>query len=146
MRKHNRQRKTYHLKLAHLGSAVLVALTILPWAYPAFVELHAEQVGTQIRNLENTKRSLEDSLRRQKADWNLLIQPENLDEAVRQNGISLSYAPPERSIIVRKDGKMEIPAALHASLEQAAIAKTKAVKTRKIASSTPQRTSVRRRR
>lgn len=146
MKKHNRHRKTYHFNLAHLGSVVLLTLLFLPWAYPMFVDLSSEQVCTQIRNLEHTKRSLEDSLRRQTADWNLLIQPENLDEAVRQNGISLSYAPPERSIIVRKDGKMEIPAALHASLEQANIAKKDTPKPRNVASTTTRATTTRRRR
>lgn len=147
MKKHNRHRKTYQLKLSSFGGMMLLILAILlPWAYPAFVDLTTDQVGTQIRNLEHTKRSLEDSLRRQTADWNLLIQPENLDEAVRQNGISLSYAPPERSIIVRKDGRMEIPAALHASLEVANIAKKNTPKPRNVASTTTRATTTRRRR
>lgn len=147
MKKHNRRRKTYHLKLAHLGGIVLCALMILPWAGPVFIDLSAEQVGTQVKQLEYEKRSLEASLRRQKADWNHLIEPKRLDEAVRQNGMNLTYAPPERSIIVRKDGRLEIPAALHNSLQGAQIAKTEQAKPKKVAAtlSTRQRTTRRRR-
>jgi hypothetical protein len=107
----------------------------------------AEQVATQVKQLEYEKRSLDASLRRQTADWNHLIEPKRLDEAVRQNGMSLSYAPPERSIIVRKDGRMEIPAALHASLQESRIAKSEQPQTRRVASTrnTTQRTTRRRR-
>lgn len=141
MRKQNRKRKTHHLKLAHLGGIVLGAMMILPWAYPVFVDLSAEQVGTQVKQLEYEKRSLEASLRRQTADWNHLIEPQRLDEAVRQNGMKLSYAPPERSVIVRRDGRLEIPAALHASLQQERIAKAERAKESSVAATkTPSRT------
>lgn len=147
MRRQNRRRKTYHLKLAHLGCIVLGAFTIIPWSVPIFIDLSAEQVATQVKQLEYEKRSLDASLRRQTADWNHLIEPKRLDEAVRQNGMNLSYAPPERSIIVRKDGRMEIPAALHAALQESRIAKSEQSQPRRVASTrnASQRTTRRRR-
>lgn len=145
MKKRNRQRKTHHLKLSHLGNVILFALMILPWAYPAFLDLSIEQVSTKIRHLESQRNALNNSLRRQTAEWNTMTQPQKLDEAVRQNGIRLTYAPPERSIIVRKDGRMEIPASLHASLEKSSIAKKEATPTRRVAASTTRRSSRNRR-
>ena len=148
MRKHNRHRKTHHLKLSQIGSVVLIAAIILPWAWPAFVDLSNTQTATQIKHLEYSKRSLEDSLRRQVADWNQLIQPENLDEAVQQNGFQLAFAPPERSIIVRKNGRIEIPATLHASLEATRLAKAEKSKQRSLAATSANKpmTPTRRRR
>jgi hypothetical protein len=146
MKKKNRQRKTHHLKLSHLGSAILFAMMILPWGYPAFLDLNIEQVSTKIRHLESQRNSLNNSLRRQTAEWNTMTQPQKLDEAVRQNGIRLAYAPPERSIIVRKDGCMEIPASLHASLEKTSIAQKEATSTRRVASTSTTRRSSRNRR
>jgi hypothetical protein len=148
MKKHNRKRKTHHLKLAHIGGIILGALIILPWSLPVFFDLTAEQVGTQVKRLEHEKRSLEASLRRQTSDWNHLIEPKRLDEAVRQNGMSLSYPSSDRQVVVRKDGRLEIPAALHASLQQERIAKSEISKPSKVASATPtarQRTTRRRR-
>lgn len=134
MRKRNRQRKTYHFKPVHIGSALLFVMLLLPWVYPVFVDLNNEQTATSIKNLEYQKRSLQDSLRRQTADWNQLIQPANLEEAARQNGLNLAYAPPERSVIVRQDGRLEIPAALHAELAAARSGSATSSRERKVAS------------
>lgn len=147
MKKQNRKRKTHHLKLAHLGYIVLIAAFILPWSLPVFFDLTAEQVGTQVKRLEHEKRSLEASLRRQTSDWNHLIEPQRLDEAVRQNGMSLSYPSSDRQVVVRKDGRLEIPAALHASLQQERIAKSEINKSSKVAvTPTPRQRTTRRRR
>ena len=148
MKKRNRQRQTHHLKLSHLGIVILFALMILPWAYPAFLDLSIEQVSTKIRHLESQRNALNNSLRRQTAEWNTMTQPQKLDEAVRQNGMSLSYPSSDRQVVVRKDGRLEIPAALHASLQQERIAKSEISKPSKVASATPtarQRTTRRRR-
>lgn len=139
MKRHNRKRKTYHLKLAHLSGVILSALMILPWTIPVFIDLSSDQIGSEVKRLEYEKRSLEASLRRQNADWNRLIEPKRLDEAVRQNGMNLSYAPPERSIIVRKDGRLEIPAALHATLQQERIARMERTKNEAVAATSSSR-------
>ncbi len=103
MAKRNRRRKA-HFKPANIGLAALFVVSIVPWAIYSLLSLANNQVATQIKLLEQEKRSQEESLRRYTAEWNQLIEPRRLDEAIARNGLKMSYAPPERTARIREDG------------------------------------------
>lgn len=116
MLKRNRRRKTLQLKLATVGWVLLLFSPFLPWIYCSLISLGNDQIATRIKDLEYEKRSLEESLRRQTAEWNQYIEPARLGEAIAEQGLRLNYALPERCVHVAQDGRMKMPAALVRSL------------------------------
>ncbi len=133
MAKRNRRRKA-HFRPANIGLAVLVVVSILPWALYSVVGLSNDQTATQVKLLEQEKRSLEESLRRHVAEWNQYVAPQRLDEAIARNGLRMGYAPPERTVRVAEDGSMRLSRQLSRQLAaeraaRAASAKGEAVAT-----------------
>lgn len=116
MTKRNRRRKTLQLKLATVGWVLLLFSPFLPWIYCSLISLGNDQIATKIKDLEYEKRSLEESLRRQTAEWNQYIEPARLGEAIAEQGLRLNYALPERCVHVAANGQMKMPAALTRSL------------------------------
>lgn len=133
MAKRNRRRATYRLKPASLGIAALLVVMAAPWVLYCLVNLCNEQVSSQIKVLERDYASQEEALRRHTMEWNRMTEPKRLDEALERNGLKLSYAPPERSVIVASNGVTRVPAALQASLEEERIARTTTSSTRTVA-------------
>lgn len=124
MTKRNRRRKTLQVRMATVGWVVLLFLPFVPWIYCSLLELGNDQIATKIKDLEYEKRSLEESLRRQTAEWNQYIEPARLGEAIAEQGLRLNYALPERCVHVAQNGRMKIPSALARSLASAQTAKS----------------------
>ncbi len=118
MAKRNRKRRTFHLNLAGVGVSTLVVVMAAPWVTLGLLTLGNSQEATQIRMLEQEQRSQEESLRRCQAEWNRLTEPSRLDEAIARNGLSLRYAPPERTAFVAADGQVRMPETLRRTLAQ----------------------------
>lgn len=124
MTKRNRRRKTLQVKMATVGWVLLLFLPFVPWIYCSLLELGNDQIATKIKDLEYEKRSLEESLRRQTAEWNQYIEPARLGEAIAEQGLRLNYALPERCVHVAQNGRMKIPSTLARSLAAAQTAKS----------------------
>lgn len=116
MKKRNRRRKTLQLKLATIGWGILFFIPFVPWVHYSLVNLENDQITNKIKILEQEKRSYEESLRRQTAEWNQYIEPARLGEAIADQGLRLNYALPENCVHVAQNGKMKMPAALVRSL------------------------------
>ena len=108
MAKRNRRCKTFRMKAATLGLATLIAFIVAPWIVYSLLLMHTDQVGSQIRLLEREKRALNETRRRQEAEWNQLAEPRQLDEAMASRGLRLAYAPPERTATVLPNGQMRL--------------------------------------
>lgn len=116
MKKRNRRRKTLQVKMATVGWVLLLFLPFVPWIYCSLISLGNDQIATKIKDLEYEKRSLEESLRRQTAEWNQYIEPARLGEAIAEQGLRLNYALPERCVHVAQNGRMTMPATLKRAL------------------------------
>ena len=119
MAKRNRRCKTFRMKAATLGLATLIALIVAPWIVYSLLLMHTDQVGSQIRLLEREKRALNETRRRQEAEWNQLAEPRRLDEAMASRGLRLAYAPPERTATVLPNGQMRLARPVYRALELA---------------------------
>ncbi len=107
MAKRNRRRKA-HFRPANIGLALVTMACIVPWALYSLLGLTNNQIATQVKLLEQEKRSLEESLRRYTAEWNQYVAPQRLDEAIARNGLKMGYAPPERTVRVAENGSMRL--------------------------------------
>lgn len=116
MKKRNRRRKTLQLKLATIGWGILFFIPFVPWVHYSLLNLDNEQIASKIKVLEQEKRSYEESLRRQTAEWNQYIEPARLGEAIADQGLRLNYALPEHCVHVARNGSMKIPSSLVRSL------------------------------
>ncbi|MCI6589728.1 MAG: hypothetical protein MSB12_01295 [Lentisphaeraceae bacterium] len=119
MAKRNRRCKTFRMKAATLGLATLIAFIVAPWIVYSLLLMHTDQVGSQIRLLEREKRALNETRRRQEAEWNQLAEPRRLDEAMASRGLRLAYAPPERTATVLPNGQMRLARPVYRALELA---------------------------
>ena len=119
MAKRNRRCKTFRMKAATLGLATLIAFIVAPWIVYSLLLMHTDQVGAQIRLLEREKRALNETRRRQEAEWNQLAEPRRLDEAMASRGLRLAYAPPERTATVLPNGQMRLARPVYRALELA---------------------------
>ena len=104
MAKRNRRRKTFKVKTGTLVGGLLVLLAIAPWVALCLVNMGIDQTSKHVQQLEREKRTLDESYRRQVAEWNQLVEPKRLDEAVAARGLRLTYAPPTRSAHVNTRG------------------------------------------
>lgn len=116
MKKRNRRRKTLQLKLATIGWGILFFVPFVPWVHYSLLNLDNDQIASKIKVLEQEKRSYDESLRRQTAEWNQYIEPARLGEAIADQGLRLNYALPEKCVHVAQNGQMKIPTALVRSL------------------------------
>ena len=109
----NRRRKTFHFKAANIGVAVMLVLIAVPWVLYCLLNVSNDQVGAQIRLLEQEVRTQQEALRREEAKWNRLTEPSHLDRAIAESGLRLTYAPPERTISMSANGRADarVPAA-----------------------------------
>lgn len=123
MAKRNRRCRTFRMKAASLGLAVMIALVILPWIGYALIRMNTDQVAGQIRVLEREERALGETLRRQEAEWNRLRDPRRLDEAVAARGMRLAFAPPERTIRMSAGGRLQVSAAAARTLARLDVAR-----------------------
>lgn len=114
----NRRRKTFHFKAANIGLAVMLVLIAVPWVLYCLLNVSNDQVGAQIRLLEQEVRTQQEALRREEAMWNRLTEPSHLDRAIAESGLRLSYAPPERTITMSTNGRMRMPETLRLQLAQ----------------------------
>ena len=114
----NRRRKTFHFKAANIGLAVMLVLIAVPWVLYCLLNVSNDQVGAQIRLLEQEVRTQQEALRREEAKWNRLTEPSHLDRAIAESGLRLTYAPPERTITVTADGRARMPESLRLQLAQ----------------------------
>ncbi|MGN0886208.1 MAG: hypothetical protein ACI4RT_04335 [Candidatus Spyradenecus sp.] len=117
MAKRNRRCKTFRMKAATLGLATLIAFIVAPWIVYSLLLMHTDQVGSQIRLLEREKRALNETRRRQEAEWNQLAEPRRLDEAMASRGLRLAYAPPERTAVVLPNGQFKLSRPVYRALE-----------------------------
>ncbi len=116
MARRNRRRKTFQLKVANLGWALLILLILAPWLGYCLLNLSNDQLATQVKLLEQDKRSQEESLHRIMLEKEQLMEPNQLNEAVQRNGLQLAYALPERSVQVSKGGTFKMSSALRNQL------------------------------
>lgn len=119
MAKRNRRCKTFRMKAATLGLATLIAFIVAPWIVYSLLLMHGDQVGSQIRLLEREKRALQETRRRQEAEWNQITEPRRLEEAMASRGLRLAYAPPERTAIVLPNGQLKLARPAYRALEMA---------------------------
>lgn len=108
MAKRNRRRKTFKVKAGTLIGGLLVLATIAPWVALCLVNMGIDQTAKHVQQLEREKRTLDESYRRQVAEWNQLVEPKRLDEAVAARGLRLTYAPPARSAHVDARGGVNL--------------------------------------
>ncbi|HIV09489.1 MAG TPA: hypothetical protein IAC79_05185 [Candidatus Spyradenecus faecavium] len=114
----NRRRKTFHFKAVNVGVAIMLVAIAGPWVANCLLGVSNDQVGAQIRLLEQEVRTHQESLRREVARWNTLTEPERLDKAIAESGLRLSYAPPERTVTMTGDGRARMPESLRLRLAQ----------------------------
>ncbi len=108
MAKRNRRRKTFHVKPATVGLALMVLLILAPWMGYSLLNLSNDQLATQIKMLEQDKRNEEESLRRITLEKDRLTETGALQAAVKQSGLNLGFAAPDRSVFVAKNGRLKL--------------------------------------
>ncbi len=124
MAKRNRRRKTFHLKPSTIGWAALILVILGPWLAYCLLNLSNDQLATQVKLLEQDKRSQEESLHRITLEKEQLMEPNQLNEAVQRNGLQLAYALPERCVMVSAAGTLKMSSTLR---NQLVVAQNKAL-------------------
>ncbi len=108
MAKRNRRKKTFHMKPATVGLALMVLLILGPWLGYSLLNLSNDQLATQVKLLEQEKRDQEESLRRITLEKDRLTDTGSLQAAIKQSGLNLGFAATDRSVFVSGNGVLRL--------------------------------------
>jgi hypothetical protein len=103
MAKKNRRRDVCHLKVKMGVGIILFGIFVLaPWVICSILNLSANQVANEIKRLEQTQRNQDAALVRVSSEWNQMIEPHRLSEAIARKGLVMQVAKPDRQIRVNE--------------------------------------------
>ncbi len=108
MAKRNRRRKTFHMKPATVGLALMIVLILAPWLGYSLLNLSNDQLANQVKILEQEKRDQEESLRRITLEKDRLTDTGSLQAAVKQSGLNLGFAATDRCVFVSESGVLNL--------------------------------------
>lgn len=90
-------------------AGLILSLLIVGIAYRT-LSIQVEDRSKDIKSLESKLFSRDEQLNRETAKWNSMKTPENLEKALRKNGLNFTTPTPDQIVHIRRDGTV-IPSA-----------------------------------
>lgn len=111
-------RKVKHLRLSYFPWMIAIAMAFLPVIIGQILSVNIESCATDIKILEQKLTAAEQKLSRERAAWNKLCRPENLEAALIRYGLDLQYPKPEQIVYVKRNGLLNASVALQKSFRE----------------------------